>query len=280
MPISVWFDEHEDSPIEQGNRDGEFTFTRIFLTAWNDRWAFLRGLFTGGILGLPMSYSSDWPGIFADTFDISRLVNDPIKSTITDPSSQQLSHTGLAKITISYKPYTPTEDGTLITYEQQEQGEFVTVPSRGLIWESDGAPLAADVNAAYPTTTTRHVITWAQVRNPPWQILSECINKVNSVGFRIPVTGQLLVAGTLLFAERSATVTLNMSGLTTWKLTLAFLEKAQTAWSITGGAAIGGTTVYGWNWQWRDDIGDFDRPKSGVGTGLTFQETDLLRIFQ
>jgi hypothetical protein len=135
------------------------------------------------------------------------------------------------------------------------------------------------VQAAYATTTTRHVITWSQVVNPPWMVLSQCINHVNSVPFFVPVTKQLMAAGTLLFAEKSASISLNTLGRTTWKLTLTFLEKAQTAYSTTGGAAIGGTTVYGWNWQWREDIGDFDRPVSGIGNGYTFQETDLRRIF-
>jgi hypothetical protein len=280
MPITVPFVEHEESPIETGNRDGDFQFTRIFVTAWDDRWSFVNGMFTGGPIGLPMVYGPAWPGVFADTFSIDKIAPNPRNTIISDPQLSQLSHAGESKITIGYKPMVPTEDGTLISYEMQEQGEFVTVPSRGLEWESDDAPLPADVSAAYATTTTRHVVTWSQVRNPPWRVMSECINHVNSVEFRIPVTKQLLAAGTLLFAEKSASISLNTSGVTTWKLTLTFLEKAQTAWSATGGASIGGTNVYGWNWQWREEIGDFDRPKSAVGGAYTFQETDLLRIFQ
>jgi hypothetical protein len=279
MPITVPFVEHEESPIETGNRDGDFQFTRIFVTAWDDRWNFVNGMFTGGPIGLPMIYGSGFPGVFADTFSIDKIAPNPRNATIVDPQSQALTHAGEAKITIGYKPMVPTEDGTLISYEMQEQGEFVTVPSRGLKWASDNVPLPADVNAAYATTTTRHVVTWSQVLNPPWRVLSECINHVNSVAFLIPITKQLLAPGTLLFAEKSASISLNTLGSTTWKLTLTFLEKAQTSWSTTGQAANGGSTVYGWNWQWREEIGDFDRPRSAIGTGYTFQETDLRRIF-
>lgn len=279
MPITVPFVEHEESPIETGNRDGDFQFTRIFVTAWDDRWNFVNGMFTGGPIGLPMIYGPGFSGVFADTFSIDKIAPNPRNAIISDPQASQLSHNGEAKITIGYKPMVPTEDGTLISYEMQEQGEFVTVPSRGLKWASDNDPLPADMQAAYPTTTTRHVVTWSQVRNPPWRVLSECINHVNSVDFMIPVTKQVLKAGTLLFSEKSASISLNTNGLTTWKLTLTFLEKAQTAYSATGGAAIGGTTVYGWNYQWREDTGDFDRPVSSVGGGYTFQTTDLRRIF-
>lgn len=279
MPITVPFVEHEESPIETGNRDGDFQFTRIFVTAWDDRWGFVNGMFTGGPIGLPMVYGPGFPGVFADTFNIDKIAPNPRNTIISDPQTQQLSHNGEAKITIGYKPMVPTEDGTLISYEMQEQGEFVTVPSRGLRWDSDSVALPADVNAAYPTTITRHVVTWSQVVNPPWRVLAESINKINSVQFLIPVTKQLLEPGTLLFAERSASISLNTLGRTTWKLTLTFLEKAQTSYSTTGTASIGGSGVYGWNWQWREDIGDFDRPKSTVGGGFTFQETDLRRIF-
>ncbi len=61
MPITVPFVEHEESPIESGNRDGDFQFTRIFVTAFDDRWAFVNGIFTGGPLGLPMVYGPGWP---------------------------------------------------------------------------------------------------------------------------------------------------------------------------------------------------------------------------
>lgn len=279
MPITVPFVEHEESPIETGNRDGDFQFTRIFVTAWDDRWPFINGIFTGGPLGLPMVYGPGFDGVFADTFSVDKIAPNPRNATIIDPQTQALTHRGEAKITIGYKPMVPTENGTLISYEMQEQGEFVTVPSRGLYWASDFKPLPADVNSAYATTTTRHVVTWSQVLNPPWRVLSECINKVNVTPFYVPVLKQTMARGTLLFAEKSASISLNTLGRTTWKLTLTFLEKAQTNWTNTGQAAIGGATVFGWNYQWREDIGNFDRPLSATNSAETFQDAEFSRIF-
>jgi hypothetical protein len=279
MPITVPFQEHEDSPHEGGDRAGTFRFTRVFLTAFDDRWTFVRELFTGGFVGLPMAYSADWPGVFADTFDIARLVNNPIHATISDPSYQVLRHNTIAKITVNYSPMQASEDGTLMTYEQQEEGEFVTVPSRGLKWSSDNDPLPADYSAAYPSSTTRHQVMWMQVRAVPWATLANTLNKVNSVAFRVPITGQVFVAGTLLFAARTASIALNTSGATTWKIGLTFLEKAQTSWSTTGDGPIGGTTVYGWNYQWREDTGTFDQPINAQNGAKTFQEADLNAIF-
>lgn len=279
MPITVNYGEHEDSPKEGGNRNGEFRFTRIFLTDYADRWTFVNQLFTGGPVGLPMTYSSDWPGVFADTFEIDRVVNNPINRLMDSTTSGVLQHNTVAKITVNYTPMVPTENGTLLTYEQQEAGEFVTVPSRGLKWYSDNTPLPADINSAYPATTTRHVITWSQVRNVPWGTLARMMNKTNSVAFRVPVTGQVFSAGTLIFAERSASITLNTNGLTTWKLGLTFSEKAQTFWSSAGGGPIGDTTVYGWNYQWREDSGIFDKPVNATTGAEMFQSADLQTIF-
>jgi hypothetical protein len=279
MPgISVPFEEHEDSPVESGNRTGEFKFVRMFVTNWADRWTFTRDLFTGGFVGLPMAFSPEFPTVFADTFDISRIANNPISESITNPATQMIRHIGKALITVNYSVMT-FENGNLIEYEQQEAGEFVTVPSRGLMWSSDSVMLSPDINAAYPTSTTRHVITWSQVRTVPWATIAAMMNKVNSVAFTVPVTGQVFVPGTLLFAERNARISLTMSGLTTWKIGLTFLEKAQTQWSTTGDGPIGGSTVYGWNYQWREDTGLFDQPVNATTGAKTFQQADLRLIF-
>lgn len=279
MTISVPFEEHEDSPIERGTRDGEFTFTRIFVCKWDDRFAFVRDMFTQGFFGYPTSYSLWLPGLFAYDFNIERLANNPRNSTISDPTYQMISHDCDAKVTISYKPMS-IDEGNLVDYEQQTAGEFVTVPSRGLIWNSDSAPLDADYNAAYPTTTTRHVVTWHRVVSPPWQTLAATINKVNSVAWRVPATQQLFAAGTILFAERSASMVVDFkNGALAWKLQLTFLEKAQTAWDTTGQGPIGGSPVYGWNWQWRDSTGTFDKPLNAQTGAETFQSADLRTIF-
>lgn len=280
MPgISVPFEEIDDSPKESGNRTGEFRFTRTFLTAYDQRWTFVNELFTGGFVGLPMAYSSYFPGIFADTFEIEPFVVNPISEAISNPATGQLRHLGKAKITVNYSPMTPSEDGTLIEYEQQEAGEFVTVPSRGLKWYSDNQPLPADYHAAYPTSTTHHQITWSQVRNPPWATMAAMINKANSVAFRVPVTGQVFATGTLIFSARTASITMKTSGLTTWKIGLTFIEKAQTQWSTLGDGPIGGTTVYGWNYQWREDLGIFDKPVNATDGAPTFQSANLMTIF-
>ncbi|MFN9294716.1 MAG: hypothetical protein ACK6EB_42115, partial [Planctomyces sp.] len=98
------FVEHEDSPQESGDRSGELSFTRIFLTAWDDRWAFIAAHYSSGVFGKPASYSSYWPTVRADKFTIDKLTPKPVVESITDPNTQQLKHDTLAKITITYSP--------------------------------------------------------------------------------------------------------------------------------------------------------------------------------
>ncbi len=289
MESSVVFYEHEDSPKESGNRSGQFSFERVFLTAWADRFTFIREIMTGGFFGLPQAYSSDWPGLFADSWKIDRIVNNPNQASITNPATQIITHDTAARITITYTPISVTEQdpgdeqlptGTFATYDQEEEGEFLSVPSRGLIWESDGKRLSADITAIIPQTTTRHTVTWHRVTSPPWATMASMINKVNSVAWRIPVTGQIFQPETLLFAARSASLTLAYDSEPTWKIKLTFLEKAQKQFVSTGDGPIGGTTIYGWNHQWREDLGIYDKPINATTlVDPMFQSDDLRTIF-
>ena len=96
MPYPT-FQEHEDSPKESGDRSGKFNLTRIFLTAWNDRWDFVAEHMRSGPFGLPASYSTLWPGVLADTFEISRVSNIP-SGTVSDPNTEIITQIGRAHV--------------------------------------------------------------------------------------------------------------------------------------------------------------------------------------
>lgn len=271
MEFTTYFEEHEDSPKESGNRSGGLLFTRIFLTAWDDRWAFLFELYASGPFGLPASYSPLWPGVLADQFIIDRIVNAPDSDTVTDPNTQQLTHSTLAKITVAYTPLDiaqpdpgeeDTPDGTWATYSQSSNVEFVSVPSRGMKWSSDSDLLPPDVNPVLPQIVTTHTVTWHQLRRIPWVTLSNMKGKVNSTACRLPGSAQTFSAQTLLFEGSDDEITLSFSDANpTRKLTLRFTEKAQhfLKTSTSGGASQTGT-IYGWNHQYRDDTGTYDQP--------------------
>jgi hypothetical protein len=286
--IPVYFEEHEDSPIEGGSRTGEFDFARIFLCRWTERFEFLRGMFTGGFFGLPMSYSAEWPGLIADKYKIERLVNKPTSSVpyISEPISQQLQHDAIAKITINYSPITPEQaenneglpDGTWVTYSQSDSVEFVTIPGRSLKWETSGKVLPPDVNPVTPQNQVRHEVTWHQVLNPPWTVISALKGKVNSIAFRIPGSGQIAFPETVMLIESTAKIALNIASETRWELSLVFAEKAIK--NLTSGrtGAISGTDVYGWNHQWDPQEGIYDRPLTDEGLPM-FDSAEMATLF-
>jgi hypothetical protein len=291
------FQEHEDSPEESGSRAGEFDFTRIFLTAWEDRWQFIAAHYTSGPFGLPASYSSYWPGVLADKFRINRLVNKPAAATITDPNTQQLEHTGsLARITITYSPLqtdqqqqndpgepSPLPAGTWATYSQTSNVEFRTEIGRSMMWESDSTRLPPDVSTVVPESATQHTVTWHQIKIVPWVTLGNMKGCVNQTACRLPGSPQVFRPETLLFDGLDDEVSLSFDGqFSTRKLTLKFIEKAQKAFSGTakGAVADSGATVYGWNHQWRPDAGQYDKIRSWGLNQNSLARDPMFQLFE
>jgi hypothetical protein len=279
------FLEHEDSPTESGDRNGAYNYQRVFLTAWADRNNFLLEMFSGGGFGLPCTYPG-FPGLYADKFTISRLVNKPIQATITDPTTQLLAHDALAQITITYSPIEFSQedaeelrDGTYATYTQAESVEYISLVARALKWETSGEMLPADVTAVVPVHTTRHEITWHNVIDPPWDLISAMKGTVNSSAFRIKATDQVAEAESLLFAESSARRTFSLDGLTPWELTLVFIEKSQKSLVASPRGPIGDTGSFGWNHQWDPEASDYDRPVDALGGNPLFALSDFDLLF-
>lgn len=290
MTFSTYFEEHEDSPMESGNRAGQLDFKRIFLTAWADRWSFLSELYTSGPFGLPASYSTFWPGVLADQFNITRLVNAPEQQTMNNPNSQLLSHDTVAKLTIQYTPLDPgeldgseeqqTPDGTWATYNQQSNIEFLSLTPRAMVWDSDDVALPADFEQILPQSVTTHVVTWQQVRNVPWVTLGNTKGKVNSAITRLPGSPQLFAPETLLFEGFDDEVTLSLSAQqTTRKLTLRFTEKAQHFLESGTSGGAGSGTIYGWNHQYREDTDTYDKPVNKGTDDTLFQTIDFNNLW-
>jgi len=284
-----YFEEHEDSPIESGNRAGQFNFQRVFLTAFADRWQFVRHHFIAGPFGLPAPYSSDWPGVLADTFQIDRIVNKPTQASITDPNTQQLTHDALAKITIGYTPLTADEleqsdpnqqeslpSGTFAKYSQSSNVEFREILSRAMAWQSDGQVLPPDISAIAPQAITTHTVEWSQVRQVPWVTIGNAKGCVNSVTCRLPGSPQYFAPETLLLEGMDDETTIDMQlQAGTRRLSLRFTEMAQKNLVAVADGATSGGTVYGWNHQWREDTGAYDKVVVARGSATLYKTFDF-----
>ena len=123
-----------------------------------------------------------------------------------------------------------------------------------------------------------HTVTWNQVQVVPWVTLGNMKGCVNSLAFRLPGSPQVFQPETLLFDGLKDEVTLSTDGQwSTRKLTLTFIEKAQKAFSSTArtGASPAGTTIYGWNYQYRPDTADYDKVLSADSSETMFQTFDF-----
>lgn len=287
MAVTVYFEEHEDSPQESGSREGKLSFTRIFLTAWADRWTFVFQLFSSGTFGNPGSYSSLWPGVVADSFSIARLINAPNSASITDPTTQQLTHDTLAKITVTYTPLAfdfdsqnPEDEqlpqGTWATYNQSGNVEFLSISGRAMKWDSDSEKLPADVAPVVPQMLKTHQVTWSQVKFVPWKYINNMGGKVNSLACRLPGSPQTFAPETLLFEGMDDEITISYEDTEqTRQLTLRFTEKAQHFLETGTDGAAGAGTIYGWNHQFREDTGAYDKPVDAVSGNPLFQTIDF-----
>lgn len=287
--LSVYFEEHEDSPIESGNRSGEFSFTRIFIVAWADRFEFLRAMFRDGTYG-PQAYSAYWPGLLADKFKIERQVNAPTDNypVMTDPELEQLQHDCIAKITIDYAPIPPAEaqdqvdlaDGTYASYSMTDAIEFVGFPGRTMQWLNTSKALPPDITPIVCEVITRHEVTWHEVVYPPWDLISSMKGKVNADFMRLPGTQQIAYPETIMLTGCQAKKTYKLSGDTAWEITLTFTEKAQKSLAPATKGAINqsASQVYGWNWQYDPEQGEYDKPVTALGEEM-FDAADLYSIF-
>lgn len=279
--ITIPFEEHEDSPIEEGDTGSGLSFSRIFLCEYERRFDFLTEFFTGGIGGRPKSYHNLFPNLVASAFTNERIENKPFATNherylgeITDPESQIIGHDTLAKITIDFTPMVFNNDaqlqnGTFATYSQESSVEFIDFSGRGMKWEGSNKPLPADVRPVVSISNTRHDVHWSQVSDVPWGLLEAYKGSVNSVPFPIPGVQRVVPAGVLMFLGASSEQTIKYSGEVATNLTLTFAEKNQGALS---------SQKYGWNYKYDPDTKQYDRPISDGGAPL-FPEVDLRGIF-
>ena len=285
-PVEV--EELASSPAESGTREGDYDFARWFKVAWSDRIDFVNHMFNDGPFGLPVQHP-DADFLFVYDFTIEPLIPDPRDRvpTIADTYLHYIQHT-LAVVKIGYKPLTeegeaPAGDpdlptGTWATYTARDSGEFITIPSRTMKWESDFGPDSPPVSPdAHPTIAiplTDHVVTWFRVPNPPFSTIEDRRGEVNDEPFRFPTTGIEMPKETLLFmgSSKERHFTLKPNGVPTWRLEFVFSERNIKNFGSEG-------TDYGWNHAWRDHPAKWDKPKDYVSGELMYQLGDFKGLF-
>lgn len=275
---SVSWVEVEKSPQISGGRDGTLAATRTFKVDWSDANTFAVELLYGGPNGLPQKFPT-FDNLYVDTIDIQPFIANPSGGTFTDPESSNSLH-DTAEVTVTYSPIVssasgeldpgnnegpgprpddvPAPAGTWFTYAMDFSGEFQTIPSRSLQWQSDNELVAPDAHPALLIPITDHVITWHQVVWPPWESISKLRGKVNDSELRLAATHQRAAAETLLFVGAGAQTRFRADATNSWEITYTFKERAvKGVENVTGGGSVrvafGATeSTIGWNHAFRD----------------------------
>lgn len=299
-------EELNDSPSEELSLSG-VSCTRRFLVPWANRILFAKAiLIQAGPFGLgPASYPHGLTATLAD-----RVTVQPFGDRAPDaPNLDLINNTNYydkALVTVTYKtsdrPSTndPNQqqenlpEGTWATYEQNFSGEFLTIPSRGLLWGSDlegSSPVrtqvSEDAKATILIPLIDHVVTWNEVPYPPWKAIREASGNVNNATFRVPVNGLQVSKECLLFEGCQSKTEFkfglkNLSMTQTWSLTYTFKQRELLA---LGGDVLtvdGDAGPVGWNHAYRDEIGKWDVPKTTNedGEDRIYSSYDFKKLFQ
>jgi len=241
----------EGSPAEKLNASSGFSASRQFLVPWNQRIDFAVAMTRAQYPGASAVRAED---ITINPFD------GKCEATITDFEAH-LNAYDFAVVSIQYSSVQSANqeqqaDGTYLSYRQSLSAEFLTIPSRALVWDDNDEPVSPDTHGAVLIPRTEHVLTWNDVPSPNWATLSDLRGHVNTSAVTIPVIGLSAPAETLLFKGAEIGAKISSSGAIQYDLTITLSEKKIKAYS---------DTVYGWNHAYRDDPAGWHKPVNSDG---------------
>lgn len=228
---AVQFDDFPGYPQIKGTRDN-LTAKRSGIVKWSDIDALLLECWPPGATA-PNVYP-DMPYLFVEGVDIEPFPGDEIGAPDMICSGASPNYL-FAKVTIDYKTldYDPSD---LIKRKYSYGGEFMTLPSSGLRWNSQphGATIQSeDLHAGRILPTLEHEMEFGQVYFVPWLAIRLCLGHVNSWWF------EGAPPETLLFLGADINFSFNHRGNQVWKITYKFSERI--VMGVT--AALDGTPI-------------------------------------
>ena len=168
------------------------------------------------------------------------------------PKDKTMVQAYKCKCKISYKTRTnesPADAGTLLTHTTDVGGDFMTIPSSGLRWESEPIEKAIeeeDMQAGRILPTIEHQMSWDEVSFVPYGAIRNsigCVNSANWFG---------AAAETLLFCGASIGREVMTDGSQTYKIDYKFTERP----------IVTDTGTFGWNHFYRAGKGRWEKIKT------------------
>ncbi len=242
------FQELGGSPHEKYTVDG-FSATRRFLVPWEQRTEFAQAVF-GTTERLTYPGRSD---VFAYTLDFEPLEPDMIGvRTLENLKTDLVDYNGsFAQAVVKYAVSTGSErsdvplndEKTSITYKMVVDSEEVTLPAGGWKWADTYGAIPAGTQVVKKLPITEHVLTWSEVVDPPWEVITSLQGKVNANPFLGCSAGTLLFRGAEAnkLYRRGAGVDEEPASFV-WAIKYTFRERAIKMNGV----------VYGWNYLYRE----------------------------
>jgi hypothetical protein len=171
-----------------------------------------------------------------------------------------------------------SQGGTMISYDVDIGGNFLTLPNSALMWASDSSAIFnKDIQFGVVAVTIEHTVTWHNMLIPPWGAIRRCAGNVNST----VMLGASI--GNLMFVGVNGSREFSVQGSPTWTLKYKFSEK-QTSSLVATLPAVAG--LGGWNLYLRPDKSPvvYDaiiyRGQSGTAAAsYTYQYVDMTNLF-
>ena len=183
------------------------------------------------------------------------------------PKDKTMVQASLVKAKISYKTRDneqPPDAGTLLTHTTDVGGDFMTLPSSGLRWESETKAIQEeDLQAGKIMPTIEHAMSWDEVAVVPYGAIRASIGCVNnSAFFGAP-------AETLLFCGASISREVMTDGAQKFKIDYKFTERPIVTASGT----------FGWNHFYRASEGQWERLKTRPTGEDIYQKVNFAPLF-
>ncbi len=247
------FQELGGSPHEKYTVDG-FSATRRFLVPWELRTEFAQAVFdTAGRLTYPGR--SD---VFAYTLDFEPLEPDMIGvRTLENLKTDLVDYDGsFAQAVVKYGTSTGSErsdvplndEKTSITYKMVVDSEEITLPASGWKWWDTFGAIPSGTLIVKKLPVTEHILTWSEVIDPPWNVITALQGKVNANEFLGCPAGTLLFRGAEAYKlYRHGAGIEDEPASFVWSIKYTFRERAV---KMNG-------MVYGWNHIYRETTGSW-----------------------
>jgi hypothetical protein len=252
------------SPVEEFSAEG-FRARRFFLVPWEKRTAFAEAM-----LGHEEPSSAELPTTYPGRPDVRagvvRITPDDAESVRLVPEDRRpgwlASYPGsFARVEVEYElarheeilEHLSTYRDRQISHRLRSQPSEHPLPASGWIWQqAPQIPLAADHPLVLTVPVTEHTITIRTATYPNWETIAELQGKVNSQSFLCQPAETLLFLGVTASKLYRGRLDAGPSPFA-WELRFTFLQRAIKH----------GGRVFGWNHQFRPDLGTWDRPLAG-----------------